>query len=188
MNKVKLKSDELQVEGFHCVDCAVTIEKTVSKLGGVHNVNANFTTSTVHVDYNAEKVGRDDLIDSMQRIGYKVLSDVHKNLEKKNLWQDRKFYLSLVAGLILGFGLAIKFLSSDPTLFDLWGRDITISTVFFLLSVGFGGFYLARTGWASIKILRFNMDVLMSIAIIGAIIIASMLLEQHSYESVFRRL
>lgn len=171
MNKVKLTSGELQVEGFHCVDCAVTLEKTVSKLGGVHNVNANFTTGTVHVDYNAEKVGRDDLVDSVQRIGYKVRSDGHKNLEKKNLWQDRVFYFTLIAGLILGFGLAIKFLSSDPKLFDLWGRNITISIVLFLLSIGFGGFYLARTGWASIKILRFNMDVLMSIAIVGAIII-----------------
>ena len=43
MTKETIKTEELRLEGLHCADCAVTIEQTVAKLGGVEFVKANFT-------------------------------------------------------------------------------------------------------------------------------------------------
>ncbi len=171
MSKETIKTEELRLEGLHCADCAVTIEQTVAKLGGVEFVKANFTAGKVKIDYDPGQLGHDDLVRSVEKIGYKVSTETHKNLEKKQIWQAREFHFTLISGLLLGLGLGVQFFTTNQALFEFFGRSVTVSVFFYLTSMFFGAFYFSRQGWASIKNLRFNMNFLMSIAIIGAIII-----------------
>ena len=171
MNENKLTIEELALEGFHCADCAVTIEKTIAKVNGVEQVKANFTSGKVKVGYDSSRVGHGDLVKTVEKIGYRVNSKAHKNIEKKSIWADPEFQITIVAGLLLGAGLVFKFLISDATLFSGLNRTFSISTLLFLTSIFFGAYYFSREGWAAIKHLRFNMNFLMSVAIIGAIII-----------------
>lgn len=171
MSTETLKTDELHVEGFHCADCAVTIEKTVAKLGGVEFVKANFTSGKVKVDYDPVKLGYDDLVRSVEKIGYRVTDLAHRNFKKKSFWTDREFHFTLISGLALGLGLVIHFFTSNPTMIEIFGRSFTVSVIFYLAGIFFGAFYFSREGWASIRNLRFNMNFLMSLAIVGAIII-----------------
>ena len=171
MSKETIKTEELRLEGLHCADCAVTIEQTVAKLGGVEFVKANFTAGKVKIDYDQGQLGHDDLVRSVEKIGYKVSTETHKNLEKKQIWQAREFHFTLISGLLLSLGLGVQFFTTNQALFEFFGRSVTVSVFFYLTSMFFGAFYFSRQGWASIKNLRFNMNFLMSIAIIGAIII-----------------
>lgn len=169
MAEEQLKSEELQLEGLHCADCAVTIEKTVAKLAGVQTVKVSFTSGKLKVDYDPEKVGHEALVQSVEKIGYKVTQESHKDIEKKKFWKEREVIFTGISGLVLGIGLVIKFLTVNPVLFTILGRPIAVSVFFFLTAIIFGVFHFAREGWAAIRGLRFNMDFLMSVAILGAI-------------------
>ena len=171
MQPAQLKTEELRLEGFHCADCAVTIEKTVAKLGGVHEVEAQFTTGKVKVIYDPTKVADTDLVRSVEKIGYKVERDVHRDLERKRLWQERAFQLTMLSGLFVALGLYLHFLTPNPTVVAILGRDFQVSVFPFLAAVLLGGYSFVREAWASIVSLRLNMDALMSIAVVGAIII-----------------
>jgi Cd2+/Zn2+-exporting ATPase len=166
-----LKTEEMQLEGFHCVDCAETIEKTVAKLAGVEQVKANFASRKVRVRYDPIKVQPNDLVKSIERIGYRVKHDANKVTEQRKLWKQQEFLFTAVSGLVLGLGLTIKFMTPDWVLFDWLGRSLSTSAVLFLTAIIFGAFYFSRGGWAAIKNLKFNMDFLMTLAIIGAVII-----------------
>jgi Cd2+/Zn2+-exporting ATPase len=172
MHHHALKTTELQLEGLHCADCAVTIEKTVAKVGGVHHVKASFTSGKVKIEYDPDKVGYDDLVRSVEKIGYRVTQQAHKRLEQRQFWKEREFQFTLLSGLALAIGLALNFFSANAPLFEIAGRGFPFSVICYLAAVFFGAFYFSREGWASLKQLRFNMDLLMSMAIVGAIIIA----------------
>ncbi|MFQ5771170.1 MAG: heavy metal translocating P-type ATPase, partial [bacterium] len=171
MSEHTIINDELQLEGFHCADCAVTIEKTVAKVGGVQFVQANFASGKVKISYDPLKVKQDELVRRVEKIGYRVKNDIHAALAKKPFWQEREFLLTLIAGLLLAIGLAVQFFSADPTLTIILNRPVTVSVLFFIAAIFFGAFYFSREGWGALKNLRFNMDMLMSMAIVGAIII-----------------
>ncbi len=166
-----IKSEELQLEGLHCADCAATVENTVAKVGGVKNVKVNFVSGKLKLDYDPHKVTLDDVVRSVERIGYRVREQAHKNLEERRFWRDRESQLMLVSGAALAAGMALRFLTSDQPLFHLLSRGISASVLCFLLATVSGAFNFARAGWASIRNLRFTMDSLMTMAIVGAIII-----------------
>ncbi len=166
-----LKSEELQIEGLHCADCAATIENTIAKVGGVKKVKVSFSTSKLKIDYDHHKVALDDLVQRVAKIGYKVKQEAHKNFEQRNFWREREVHFMLVSGAALATGLALRFLTPDQPRFHVLGRGVSASALWFLLATFFGAINFAREGWASIRSLRFTMDSLMSMAIVGAIII-----------------
>ncbi len=170
MSEAALKIDDLQIEGLHCMDCAATIEKTVAKISGVHNVRASFSSGKVKVHYDPVYVGFNDLVSCIEKIGYRVRSEGHKNLQRAPIWKENAFFLVLFSGIALALGLAGKFYFSDPLAFTI-GRDITLSTLLFLLAVVLGIGHSTREIGAAIRNFQLSMDTLMSIAIIGAILI-----------------
>ncbi|MFQ5649553.1 MAG: heavy metal translocating P-type ATPase [bacterium] len=164
------KTEELRLEGLHCVDCAATIEKTMAKVNGVQAVQANFTAGKMKVSYDPLSVGYQDLVRCVERIGYRVSRENHRDLERKSLWRDRQVQFTALAGLALAAGLLAHFLTGDVTLFRA-GRPVNVSTLFFLATIFFGAYHFSRAGVAAATQFRFRMDSLMSLAIMGAIII-----------------
>lgn len=65
------------VSGMMCEHCEDSIKKSINKLDGIHNVNANFKTGIVIVDYD-ESVKLRNIIDAIEITGYSV--DAKNNL------------------------------------------------------------------------------------------------------------
>lgn len=168
-NKIELK--ELQLEGFHCADCAVTIEKTISKLNGVQCVEAVYTSGKVKVAFNPEKCHYAHLVQSVEKIGYNVQTGTHRSYEKRNLWKDREFHFTMISGLSIGLGLLAKFFNYNILFFELAERPVTVSIVFYLIAIFFGAYFFAKAAWAAVKNVHINMNFLMTVAIFGAIFI-----------------
>ncbi|MCZ6821233.1 MAG: cation-translocating P-type ATPase [Calditrichaeota bacterium] len=164
------KTENLVVDGLHCADCAATIEKTVEKINGVAAVKANFTAGKVKITYDPHKVELRNLVEGVEKIGYRVASGSHKSIEKRQIWREREFQFTLVSGILLGLGLLFKF-GSEIRIATANGRDISVSIVFFLAAVLPGAYYFVKGSWAAIKNRQFNMVLLMTVAILGAIVI-----------------
>ena len=48
--------EKYYIEGMHCADCALNIEKGVKKIAGVKDANVGFTNGTLDVVYESDSV------------------------------------------------------------------------------------------------------------------------------------
>ncbi len=161
---------DLVLEGLHCKDCAASIEKTVAKMVGVEDVMASFTSGKVKITYNPSRVGHPQLVACVENIGYRVAATGHKELGQRPIWRDKAFRFTVVSGLLLGSGLLVRLLTPDSILFSL-GRDIPSSALLFLAAAVLGASLFAREGFRAARNLQFNMNFLMTIAVMGALVI-----------------
>ena len=57
---------------MNCLSCAATIEKSLSKMGGVLNPAVNFTTGKASLEYNPSETNISAIIKVVQHAGYKA--------------------------------------------------------------------------------------------------------------------
>jgi Cu+-exporting ATPase len=69
---MKNEKDSLQVTGMTCTACASAVERSVNKIDGTNNVNVNFATEKLNVEYDPNLVSRDEIIESVRSAGYDV--------------------------------------------------------------------------------------------------------------------
>jgi len=62
----------IPVTGMTCASCVATIEKGLSKLPGVSQVNVNLATEKASIEYDSKKVDTKALMDTISDVGYGV--------------------------------------------------------------------------------------------------------------------
>ena len=62
----------LQIEGMHCANCALTIEKNISKLEGIEEANVSFASEKAMIVFDPRKVDIADIEKAVEEAGYKV--------------------------------------------------------------------------------------------------------------------
>ncbi|MDR0846753.1 MAG: cadmium-translocating P-type ATPase [Lactobacillales bacterium] len=60
---------KMKVDGMHCANCAMNIEKNVRKMDGVADANVNFANETLYVTHD-ESVTHQDVADKVEKLGY----------------------------------------------------------------------------------------------------------------------
>jgi Cu+-exporting ATPase len=63
----------LQIGGMSCVNCAKTIEKTLSYHEGVYNASLNFATEKLMVEYNPQQISVASIKKIIKNVGYPVV-------------------------------------------------------------------------------------------------------------------
>ena len=61
-----------RAEGFSCPSCVGKIEKQVSRLDGVSNVEVKFASGRVEVDHDPAITSVDEIVAAIGRAGYKA--------------------------------------------------------------------------------------------------------------------
>lgn len=151
-----------RLEGMDCVDCAQTIERAVSRLGGVTHVSVSFPAETMSVEYQPGVVGLDRIAGLVGRLGYRVegTGEEHTGLRA---WATRE-RTTYVATAVLGGALVVD-LATSLTAVPLYAAAILV-----------GGLLLARSGvTALIATRRPDINLLMTIAAVGATVIGAWL-------------
>lgn len=163
----------LSVDGMTCAACAWLIEREVMRCNGVLQVGVNATTERVQIRWNPEQVRLSELLKAIHGIGYKALP-FQQDMAEQDFSRKRKQYVKRlgVAGLatmqvmMIAVGLyfgAVSDLTSDMQLF-LWWVSLAFATPVILYSAQ--PFYISAL--RSIQASRPNMDVPVSIALLGA--------------------
>jgi P-type Cu+ transporter len=155
MEKVQWK-----VEGMHCANCALTINKYLQKKGAA-NITVNPIDGDVRFDVNGGATNK-QLAEGMESLGYKVqYTDKVKQKDKASfltpvLTNDiNRFWFCLPFTVLLMlhmFGLHI------PVLMNPWVQFILALPVYTVGMMSFG-----KSGWKSLKNRLPNMNVLVSI-------------------------
>ncbi|MFL7837166.1 MAG: heavy metal translocating P-type ATPase [Candidatus Promineifilaceae bacterium] len=164
---------EFKVQGMDCANCAKSIETAVSRMDGVQQCSLNFTTETLRITGTAGKSAITAVVTDM---GYTLIDAQIEPLTPETavtvpqnflayMWDQRETRLLLAAAVLL----IPSVLLNEIMHFDQRWANILAVTALFL-----SGWPIARSGWNSLRYSReININVLMTIASIGALIIGA---------------
>ncbi len=162
------------VEGMDCAHCAQTITNGVSKFPGVHNVEVDFIGGTLKFEGEVE---RDTLAQRISALGYQLADDSAAPAPKsapstengiiafaRYLLRETDTRLAVIGGAGILLGLLISLISG------------TAATVIYIAATLIALYPLARSGINNLRINHdFSINLLMSIAAVGALLIGQML-------------
>ncbi len=148
-----------RVQGFSCAGCAKTFEENVKHLDGVVDAKVNFGASKITVRGNAT-------IEALEKAGafenLKLRNENEKAVEREPFWKQKaniKVYLSAII-LVISWFLGRQY-----------GEESILPIVGYAASILIGGYTLFIHGFKNLSRLKFDMNTLMTIAVIGAAII-----------------
>ena len=152
----------VHVGGMDCADCAQTIERAVTRLGGVTNVAVSYPTETMRVEYQPAEIDLDRIAALVRRLGYRIEGDDQEQ-GRLRTWATRERTTLLSAGLLL-LALIVDF-ATNLTAVPIYAAAILV-----------GGLPLARSGLtALVATRRPDINLLMTIAAVGATAIGAWL-------------
>lgn len=80
----KYKSYTYDIEGMSCAACATSIERVLRKVEGVDLANVNFSTETLKVNYNEEKVTFEEISKKLEKLDFKLIKEREEKEENGN--------------------------------------------------------------------------------------------------------
>ncbi|TGM85158.1 heavy metal translocating P-type ATPase [Leptospira bouyouniensis] len=170
----KLTERTLDLFGMTCANCALRIEKGLSKLAGVSDVRVNFARESVFLRSD-ESVTVDSLLNTVESLGYSATEhDPNKQSETEKKQKDHirvlkiRFILSALFSLPLFYGMVthfqfLSFLPMPHILMDRWVQMILATPVQFII-----GFPFYQSAYRALRNGTANMDVLVVIGTTAA--------------------
>ena len=142
-----------RVQGFSCANCAAKFEQNVKALPGVRDARVNFGASKITV-YG--KASIEELEQAGAFEGLKVFPEKEpRALERQALWKRKTTVTAALSAVFLATGWIL-------------GEGHPYAAAAFALSIAIGGYVLFVKGIRSLIRLNFNMNTLMTVAILGA--------------------
>jgi Cd2+/Zn2+-exporting ATPase len=165
-----LQKETVLLSGLHCGDCAAKVEKVIGRMQGVEHCEVNYATSKMKVSYDSLKVEQENIFDQIQKLGYQVDPSTYQGNDistnnnlpsmEASFWRgNSKVKITWITGILF---LSAWFLSFTPLVTD------PILNVIYAAAIGIGGYPIARRGWYALKSRAIGMELLMTIAAIGA--------------------
>ncbi|PAF22657.1 heavy metal translocating P-type ATPase [Terribacillus saccharophilus] len=148
-----------RLQGMSCTNCAAKFERNVKELPGVQDAKVNFGAAKIYVN-------GDTTIEDLEKAGafenIKVREEKERRVERRPFWKEKENIKVYISALLV----LISWLLSTQ-----YGKDHFIPTVGYAVAILIGGYTLFIKGLKNLSRLSFDMNTLMTIAIIGAAII-----------------
>lgn len=163
----------LAVPDMDCATCARRITDRVEKLDGVELVETRIISRDVRVLFDPERAASGTIADAVRSLGYRVDEDGRPDDATPGLrvdvWNGREARLTYVAGAGLGLGLLLRVAGLSPPLWagGLWNIDV--AALLFIAAAIIGGSNFFGKGLRAARIVRLDMNFLMTAAIFGAL-------------------
>ncbi len=168
--QARYRHASLSLAGLHCADCATSIEAVTGRLEGVHAVAVNYGTEKAQVVYDEELLDRATIEREIRGLGYRVRDEdgaadaangsgpPHGD-ERRVLGMAPPLALSLLAGAALAVGWVGESFLGLPR----WA-----AVGLFVLAYVAGGWDATRHAVRAALKRRFDIDILMVVAALGA--------------------
>ncbi len=155
----EIEGKTYRIEGLSCANCARIFEDNVKNIEGVTDARINFGASKIYVEGEVsvteiEKAGAFENL--------KIRDEKEKRVERVPFWKQKDNWKVYASALILLISLLLSV---------EYGELHIIPSIGFFIVIAVGGYSLFLTGLKNLSKLTFDMNTLMTIAIIGAAII-----------------
>ncbi|MBA3274439.1 MAG: cation-translocating P-type ATPase [Chloroflexia bacterium] len=153
------------IAGMDCADCAKSVERVVSTLPGVSSASVSFGTGTLTIQPRHDEPETAELAravgGAVDRAGYTATlreAGAFRTAPRAPWWRNRKLIPAAIALALWIAAMTALHLADQRTL----------SVALFLAAIAGGGYPIARSAIASLRARRLDMNVLMTISVIGA--------------------
>ncbi|QCC52712.1 heavy metal translocating P-type ATPase [Halapricum salinum] len=173
------KADEqtvtFSVPEMDCASCAGKVENALGSVEGIVDYETRPTSGTVVVTYDDSAVTTETIVGAIEGAGYEVTGGGHEDgaePERESIWTSNRAIKTWVSGVFVALGLVFEFVltSQNALVGELANSEFFLADVAFLLAVAIGGQEIVRNGYYSARNLNLDIDFLMSIAILGALL------------------
>ncbi len=171
-----MENINLKIAGMHCASCALNIEKSIKKQPGVKNANVNYANNQAKVEFDIQKISRNDLVEVISQAGdYKVIDEGDQYTESD---MTKKSYYQFVWSLIFTLPLFASMFYMPAIDSAQWIMAALAFVVVFII-----GWQFHKGMLSQLKQFRSNMDTLISIGTLSAFFYSlyAMFVEQHVY-------
>ncbi|HMK45584.1 MAG TPA: cation transporter, partial [Methanocella sp.] len=145
-----------QIEGLDCADCAAKLEKYISEMPGVSLATLNFSTAQLDVEHTIPVREIEKAISGM---GYTYRLKGNGSRNEGFLGKYRRILSTAVSGAGLATGMIVGWVGLPPY----------ISMLFYAFAIVTGGFYIFRSALYSLRSITPDMNLLMTLAVAGAV-------------------
>ena len=181
---------QVQVKGMDCGSCAKTVEVGLQQIPGVSEVSVSFATERAQISYDPQQVSEKTIYERIKALGYTVeqssLASSHHHTHSCDHDHDHAhtqpvpkptqnteptnwfFWLTNRRGqsvILAGIGLFLGLLTQHLAL-PVW-----IARTFYGIGIVVTGYPIARAGLFELRLRRADMNLLMTISVIGAVIL-----------------
>ncbi|MBP2658073.1 MAG: cadA 1 [Firmicutes bacterium] len=147
-----------RVSGLDCGDCAAKLEKRIAALTGVNSAQVNFAAGKMTVEHTATITA---ILQAVEQAGYKAEREEAGKRRpdiKVAWWTNRRTQATIISGIILAIASVLDWLSFSNT----------ILIPLYVAAAIIGGYNAAKSGLYGLRSLSFDMNFLMTVAVIGA--------------------
>ncbi len=157
----------LHVTGMDCADCAVKLQGALRKERGVRSADVNFGAATLAVALDPAQAGMPDVFRAVRRLGYDTVErraqDAKPDAQAGAARAGLGFWLAeprAIATIVSGAFTAAGFVATAAA--------PAAAPWLFGAAVVSGGLFVARAAVFSLRARQVDMNVLMTLAMIGA--------------------
>ena len=154
--KGELQTETFRVTGLTCADCAAKLEKQLHALAGVEEVTLNFMAAKLTVRH---RLSTEEIIHAVANAGYGAVPAQENTPEvpQSFLKTHHRLLTTLISGLLLIIAWGLSGVLALPFRIPIYIAAILV-----------GGLWTIRRGLSSLRHGSFDMNALMTIAVVGA--------------------
>ncbi|MCG3222096.1 MAG: cadmium-translocating P-type ATPase [Candidatus Heimdallarchaeota archaeon] len=146
------------VTGMDCANCLAKVTKSIESITGIEDVNLNLVSTKLIVKYNEDEVSEKDIINTIKKTGY-GFNSTYERISFFNIKYNKNLLFFLIGVVFL-----ITALLMDHLYFD----DSYLVLIFYIPVIAVGGIPVYLKAFASLRVRTIDIDILMVIAVIGA--------------------
>lgn len=148
----------IDIEGIHCADCALNIERSVEHLPGVLSAEVNYVLSSATVYYDPHRVKEERIKRAITKPGYVVRETLAQRTGA--FWGEmRPSFFMAASGMMLALSWISQWFHLGPD---------HLPTFFAITSLVLGSYHILKSAIKALLIPDLNVDTLVSIAAIAA--------------------
>jgi len=163
----------LDVPDMDCASCAGKVEVALDGVDGVTGHEEQPTTGSAVVTYDESATSEADVVAAVEAAGYEVTgTGSDRDTDRADVWTSPRALKTWAGAAFVAAGLLFEFALGDANalLATLAGSELHVADALFLAAVALGGQEILRGGVRSTRALRMDIDFLMSVAILGALV------------------
>ncbi len=162
---------EFPVTGMTCANCAMNIEKAVSRnVPGIVSASVNFATERLSVEYLSSVSSIDDIVSAIERAGYGAIftGDIPEEEDAEEAARNaeiRDQTLKFTVGVFFTLPLFLLSMGRDFNLLGMWSHAAWVNWLFLGLATPvqfYTGWDYYVGGFKSLRNRSANMDVLVA--------------------------
>ena len=149
-----------KIDGMDCREEVAILERRLKPLPGLEDLVPDLVGQRLRVRYDAAKLSTAAIVDAVAQTGMRAWLE-HEQPVGYSPAATARQTLVMASGAALAAGLFLEF-ADFPT---------AVVRATYLISILTGGIYTARRAWAATRVLALDINVLMLVAVAGAIAI-----------------